>query len=399
MVKNVVFFLEMHQPRRLRANVLDKLCDLRPSEINEQVVSSIIFDDNTNRDVLNRVVDRSYIPTLELMGSIADEGFRASLSISGSLIDQLLMWRPEVVELVRGLVKRGVIELVAEPYHHSLASFIGDELFIEELKSHVETYESLFGQRPVVFENTEFLYRNDWGAAMERAGALLVLTEGVDWVLGWRLPTYIYGAPNLGIKLLLRHYRLSDDVGFRFSNKSWDQWPLTADKYMAWIDATPGDFVLIGLDFETFGEHHSRETGIFEFLEWLPKEANKAGVRFIHPSKLANIDPVDYLDIPTTISWADVEKDDSAWLGNELQKTALAHVASIGELMRRNGLYKVWKYLLTSDHYYYMSMKHGPSGEVHNYFNPYKSALTAFRVVEDVVLGLTCAIAQTQGRQ
>jgi Alpha-amylase/alpha-mannosidase len=393
MVKSVVFFFEMHQPRRLRPNVLNKLCDLRPSEVNESIISSLIFNDDINKEVLNRVAERSYIPTLELMKGISNEGFRVSLSISGSLIDQLLMWRPEVIELIKELVKNGVIELVAEPYHHSLASFVSEELFLDELKAHVEIYESLFRQRPVAFENTEFLYRNDWGVVMERAGASIVLTEGVDWLLGWRSPTYVYGSPTSKIKLLLRHYRLSDDVGFRFSNRSWDQWPLTADKYMAWIRATPGDFVLIGLDFETFGEHHWRESGIFDFLEWLPKEAARADVRFVHPSNLVNEDPVDYLDVPYAISWADVEKDDSAWQGNDLQKIALAHVVSIGDLMRRNGLYKTWRYLLTSDHYYYMSMKYGPSGEVHNYFNPYRSAFTAFKVIEDIVIGLTCALA------
>ncbi len=226
--------------------------------------------------------------------------------MSGSLIEQLMMWKPDVIELLRGLVKSGIVELIAEPYHHSLASFISGDLFIDELRQHVEVNKSLFGKVPITFENTEFLYRNDWGELMEKAGASVVLTEGVDWVLGWRSPpTYVYGAPNSRVRLLLRHYRLSDDIGFRFSNRSWDQWPLTADKYMAWIRATPpGDFVLIGLDFETFGEHHWRESGIFNFLEWLPKEARRSDVSFIHPSTLVNEDPpVDYIDIPSIISW------------------------------------------------------------------------------------------------
>ncbi|MGC9152607.1 MAG: glycoside hydrolase family 57 protein [Vulcanisaeta sp.] len=392
MVRSIVLFLEMHQPRRLRRGVLDKLCDLRVSEVNNSVLSSIIFDDDANKEILNRVSEKSYIPTLELMRGLGNEGFKVAISVSGSLIDQLLMWRPEVIELLKDLANRGIIEFVAEPYHHSLASFVSEDLFLEELKDHVEIIRSLFNQVPMTFENTEFLYRNDWGVIMERAGASVVLTEGVDWVLGWRSPTYVYGTPNSKIRLLLRHYRLSDDVGFRFSNRSWDQWPLTADKYMAWIRATPGDFVLIGLDFETFGEHHWRESGIFEFLEWLPKEAHKADVTFIHPSLLVKEDPIDYLDIPSTISWADVEKDDSAWQGNDLQRIALSHVAAIGDLVRNYGIEKTWRYLLTSDHYYYMSMKHGPSGEVHDYFNPYKSAFTAFKVLEDVILGITCAL-------
>ncbi|ADN51908.1 glycoside hydrolase family 57 protein [Vulcanisaeta distributa] len=393
MVRKMILFLEMHQPRRLRYGVLDKLCDLRGDEVNESTITSIIFNDEVNREILNRVADRSYIPTLELMKDLGNDGFRAAISISGSLIDQLLMWRPEVIDLLKELVKRDVIELVTEPYHHSLASFVSGDLFLEELRDHVEMNKSLFGQTPIVFENTEFLYRNDWGILMEKAGASVVLTEGVDWVLGWRSPTYLYGAPNSRIKLLLRHYRLSDDIGFRFSNRSWDQWPLTADKYMAWVRATPGDFVLVGLDFETFGEHHWRESGIFEFLAWLPKEARRADVEFVHPSSLANEEPIDYLDIPSVISWADVEKDGSAWQGNDLQRIALNHVVSIGNLMRSHGLEKTWKYLLTSDHYYYMSMKHGPSGEVHSYFNPYNSALAAFRAIEDVVVGITCALA------
>ncbi|WP_237699718.1 glycoside hydrolase family 57 protein [Vulcanisaeta moutnovskia] len=392
MVKKLILFLEMHQPRRLRHGVLNKLCDLRHYEVNESIINSLIFNDEVNREILNRVADKSYVPTLELIRDLSNEGFKAAISISGALIDQLLMWRPDIIDLLRELVKKGTIELVAEPYHHSLASFISGDLFLEELRDHVEITRSLFGQVPITFENTEFLYRNDWGALMERAGAAVVLTEGVDWVLGWRSPTYVYGAPNLKIRLLLRHYRLSDDIGFRFSNRSWDQWPLTADKYMAWIRATPGDFVLVGLDFETFGEHHWRESGIFDFLTWLPKEAHRADVDFAHPSSLVNEEPVDFLDIPSAISWADVEKDDSAWQGNELQRIALNHVASIGNLMKVHGLEKTWKYLLISDHYYYISMKHGPSGEVHSYFNPYNSAFTAFKTIEDVVVGITCAL-------
>ncbi|WP_054842071.1 glycoside hydrolase family 57 protein [Vulcanisaeta distributa] len=400
MVRKLILFLEMHQPRRLRYGVLDKLCDLRRGEVDEPTINSIIFNDEVNREILNRVADKSYMPTLELMRDLGNDGFRAAISISGSLIDQLLMWRPEVIDLLRDLVRRGgIVELVAEPYHHSLASFVsGGDLFLRELEDHVETNKSLFGQVPLVFENTEFLYRNDWGGLlMEKAGASVVLTEGgVDWVLGWRSPTYLYGAPNSRVRLLLRHYRLSDDIGFRFSNRSWDQWPLTADKYMAWIRATPpGDFVLVGLDFETFGEHHWRESGIFDFLAWLPKEARRADVEFIHPSSLANEEPIDYLDIPSVISWADVEKDDSAWRGNDLQRIAFDHVISIGNLMKMNRLEKTWRYLLTSDHYYYMSMKHGPSGEVHSYFNPYNSAFTAFKAVEDIVVGITCALANT----
>ncbi len=393
MVRKMVLFLEMHQPRRLRHSVLNKLCGLRGSEVNESIIIPTIFNDDVNREILNRVSEKSYIPTLELMRQLGNEGFRASISISGSLIEQLMMWRPDVIELLRELVKSGIVELVAEPYHHSLASFISGDLFIDELRQHVEANKSLFGKVPITFENTEFLYRNDWGELMEKAGASVVLTEGVDWVLGWRSPAYVYGAPNSRVRLLLRHYRLSDDIGFRFSNRSWDQWPLTADKYMAWVRATPGDFVLIGLDFETFGEHHWRESGIFNFLEWLPKEARRSDVSFIHPSALANEEPIDYLDISSIISWADVEKDDSAWQGNELQRIALNHVVSLRELMSAYGLEKIWRHLLTSDHYYYMSMKHGSSGEVHSYFNPYDSALTAFKTIEDVVIGLSCALA------
>ncbi|WP_069807399.1 glycoside hydrolase family 57 protein [Vulcanisaeta thermophila] len=393
MVHRLAIFLEMHQPRRLRPNVLNKLCDLRSTEVSPSIISSIVFYDELNREILERVSSKSYEPTLEIINEIGREGFKVSISISGDLIDQLMMWRPNVIEMLRKLVNNGTVDLVAEPYHHSLASLIDNELFADELREHAETIRALFSRNPVVFENTEFLFRNDWGLIMERMGALGVLTEGVDWVLGWRSPTYVYGIPNSRVRLLLRHYRLSDDVGFRFSNRSWDQWPLTADKYMAWVRATPGDFVLVGLDFETFGEHHWRESGIFDFLSWLPKEASRAGVKFVHVSELVNEDPVDYLDINTAISWADVEKDASAWLGNELQVTALNHVVSIRGLMERSGLGKVWRYLITSDHYYYMSMKHGSSGEVHSYFNPFGSAFEAFKTLEDVVIGIACALA------
>lgn len=192
MVKKIILFLEMHQPRRLRYGVLDKLCDLRGDEVNESTITSIIFNDEVNREILNRVTDKSYIPTLELMKDLSNDGFRAAISISGSLIDQLLMWRPEVIDLLKGgLVERGgVIELVAEPYHHSLASFVSGDLFLEELRDHVEMNKSLFSQAPIVFENTEFLYRNDWGGIlMEKAGASVVLTEGlIGYLVGGAQP-------------------------------------------------------------------------------------------------------------------------------------------------------------------------------------------------------------------
>lgn len=387
MVNSVILFLEMHQPRRLSARAPEELLNIRPSEL--RILEDVIYDDNLNKRILERVCQRSYLPVLQILRRTR---MRVSISISGSLMEQLRMWCPEVIEEAVFLVREGIMEPVVEPYHHSLASLVDRDIFITELSDHLRMIREIFGRGTVVFENTEFLLRNDWGKVMEELGAIVVLTEGVDRLLGWRLPTYIYGLVGTKLKLLLRHYRLSDDVGFRFSDKSWNQWPLTADKYVGWLRSMPGDLVFLGMDLETFGEHHSRDTGILDFLEWLPREASRIGLTFGYASSVATIDPVDYLDIGTAISWADVEKDESAWLGNEMQRLIFSGVLSLRGLMERVGLGKLWRSLLTSDHYYYMSTKHGSSGEVHSYFNPYNSPLKAFEIMLGIITSLRCIL-------
>jgi alpha-amylase len=286
---------EVHQPYRLNPRSYERLVEkaLRGSlEIRD--VEDALFDDELNRRVFNRVADSCYIPaTRIIIESIErlknnDKKFKVSFSISGVFLEQALMWRKDLVEVFQRAVNTGMVELIEQTYYHSLAAFIphyGFEELRDQVFEHRRITRELFNYEPISVENTEFTYNNDIACFFENIGFKAVLTEGVDWILGWRSPNYVYRARGCNIPVLTRNYRLSDDVGFRFSDRHWDQYPLTADKYAEWLSKTPGDVVLIAVDYETFGEHHKAETGILEFLHWLPLEVIRRGKLRVPDSK------------------------------------------------------------------------------------------------------------------
>lgn len=379
MAREVVIVLEAHQPTRLRPygpRCLASYAELGVGGLYDRDLDELVF---------RRAAAKCYVPALRIiLDAVKAQGFKASFSISGLWLEQAKRYGGEVVELLRRIVEAGGCELIAQAYYHSVSPLLSDlGEFSEQVEEGRRAVEEEFGLRPRVAEATEFIYNNDVGALLWRAGFDACLTEGVERVLAWRSPNYVYSAYGCPLKLLLRNYRLSDDVAFRFSNRSWDQYPLTADKYVSWILKSPGDLVFIAMDIETFGEHHQPETGILEFLRWLPRELKGAGVEAVTPSEaVERHEPVGTYDVPpwNTISWADVEKDVSAWLGSELQVRALEAYERLGMYARAVGgpYLRHWRLFGVSDHFYYMSSKGGPSGEVHTYFSPFKSALEAY---------------------
>ncbi len=377
MTERVIFFFEVHQPRRLK-----KLFDFSPANMPERLED--MFDDAANDGILDRVVRKAYMPASRaLYESLSRlKGYRVTMSFSGLLLEAVRRRHPDLLRLWQDMVSKGMVEPSAQTYYHSLAWLIDRSEFREQVRMQAELIEELFGVKPSVAENTEFIYNNDIGCELYDMGFKTVMTEGFGDILGWRSPNYVYSNPLCPVKLLLRNYMLSDDIGFRFSNRSWVGFPLTADKYSQWVRDTPGDLVVVALDYETFGEHHWPETGIHEFLRWLPIELSKRGVRMISASDAASeLEVKDYVDVPPwrTISWAD-ERDLSAWTGNPMQAEALRELRRMYYFARALGgeVLSYWRLMSISDHFYYMATKMGPTGEVHSYFSHLGSAYQAY---------------------
>jgi len=402
---SIVFMFEVHQPYRLNRNFIDSLLKLPPNPSFEDLFKAY-FDEKLNRDVIRRVAGKCYLPAsriiLENIDRYRNSGrsFKVSFSISGVFIEQALKYAPEIIDLFRELVDTGCVELVEQTYYHSLASLFPNKLeFMEQLEEHRGIIKDTFGVEPRVAENTEFIYNNSVAFILDLMGYKAVFTEGVERILGWRSPNYVYKAKGLSIKLLFRNYRLSDDIGFRFSSKDWEEYPLTAEKYSAWLSAVEGDVVCICMDYETFGEHHWPESGIHEFLRWLPGEILKwRNLEFLTPSEAIEKYPAkDEIEVPDdkTISWADLERDTSAWLQNPLQKSSFEAVKRIEPYVKAvcdDKYIKLWRYLQISDHYYYMSTKGGGPGEVHGYFSPYGSPIEAYTTFHHILSDLTIRI-------
>lgn len=348
---------EVHQPFRLRQGPI-------PGNGADGSLEDGYFN-GANREILERVADKCYVPATRIVLDGLDRGFKCAFSLSGTLVEQLEMWRPDVLDLFRQVAAHRNAELLAQTYYHSIASLFDRGEFEEQVRLHVKLMQSVFGVTPKVMENTEFIFNNGIARSAKKLGFKAIYAEGVERVLGWRSPNYVYSCH--GIRLLMRNYIMSDDVAFRFNDRQWDQYPLMADKYASWIAASPGDYVNVFVDYETFGEHHWEGSGILEFLRWLPRECENRNIELITPSEAARIRPMDEIDIEKTISWADVEKDDSAWLGNPIQQAALRALRRARAFARDK---RIWRYLQTSDHFYYMASKPGPCGEVHSYFSP-----------------------------
>jgi alpha-amylase len=381
MTKSIVLYLHVHQPYRIRHYTIFD------AGINHDYFTADYEDRTSNEKILHKVAEKSYLPAnkhlLELLKKHPE--FKLSLSITGTILEQLEKWSPEALKSFQELVKTGRVEIVAETYHHSLAFFYSRSEFEMQVQMHREKVQKLFGVTPTAFRNTELAYNNEVAQWADKAGYKAVLSEGWDPVLGWRSPNYVYRPVHTdNIRLLMKNYRLSDDIAFRFGQQSWTEWPLTADKFSHWLSEDPDatNFDLF-MDYETFGEHQWHESGIFDFLKALPEEWLKnEGHTFMTVSEAAEaIKPVGEMDVPNTITWADTERDLSAWLGNSMQHEAIAGLYSMEDAVLGSGdwdLIEDWRCLQTSDHFYYMCTKWFNDGDIHAYFSPYETPYEAY---------------------
>ena len=368
----VCFYFQVHQPFRLRKY-----------QIFEVGKDSNYFDEQKNKEVLNKVAKKSYLPMNKLLLNLLDKNpnFKISLSITGTVLEQLELYNQEAFESFKELGRHKRVELLDETYYHSLAFLYSKEEFKEQVKLHKRIIRKIFHKNPRVFRNTELIYNNELAKFVEKMGYKAIITEGADKILGWRSPNFVYKPKGADIKLLLKNYRLSDDIAFRFSNKSWKEFPLTAPKYAYWISSIKEPVVNLFMDYETFGEHQWEDTGIFEFMKHLPEELRKNKVGYLTPSEEAKIESVGEIDVPYYISWADVERDLSAWLGNEIQNAAIKELYDMEKEVKKTKDERIisdWRKLQTSDHFYYMCTKWFADGDVHKYFNPYDSPYEAF---------------------
>lgn len=381
--RSIVLYLHVHQPWRIR-----KYSIFDTAHAHDYFDEPLTDTDRNNRKVLQKVAEKSYRPMNALLLKLlkANPDFKVSLSITGTFIEQAELWAPDVLESFKALVNTGQVEIVAETYYHSLAFFYSRAEFERQVLMHQQKIKDLFGATTTVFRNTELAYNDEIAQWAEGFGFKGVLAEGWDPVLEWRSPNYIYQPPNTkDISLLLKNYRLSDDVAFRFSDKAWSQWPLAADTFAAWTNDSLADDSLVNLfmDYETFGEHQWADTGIFSFFEefvtnWLARPDHT--FQTISEAIKAH-EPVAELSMPTTVTWADTERDLTAWLGNAMQQEALRYLYALeDDILRTNSaeLIADWRRLQTSDHVYYMCTKWFTDGDVHAYFSPYDSPYDAF---------------------
>ncbi len=373
---SVVFYFQVHQPFRLRRYSIFE------SDKN-------YFDQWRNEQVARKVVSKCYLPASRLLLDLVrrhNGHFRVSFSLTGTVIEQFKLWAPEVLDTFKALADTGCVEFISETYYHSLAFLYNRQEFVNQTAIHRKLMQELFGQTPRVFRNTELTYNNDVAKVVEDMGFDAILTEGADHVLGYRSPNFIYNPPNCPrLKLMMKNYRLSDDIAFRFGNRGWPEWPLTAEKFARWVDQINGNGYVCNLfmDYETFGEHQWSDTGIFKFLEALPEKILATSKNdFLTVSQaIDRYHPVGEVDVPHMISWADTERDISAWLGNSMQANALHDVYALADEVLGCGDIAVigdWRKLQTSDHFYYMCTKWFADGDVHKYFNPYESPYDAY---------------------
>jgi len=381
MSKAIVLYMHVHQPYRVRHyTVFD-------TAVQHDYFDAPYDEKTSNQRILEKVAEKSYLPTNARLLKLLEDNpeFRVSLSITGTVLEQLERWSPKALKSFQELCATGRVEIVAETYHHSLAFFYSHAEFEMQVQMHRQKVEALFGQTPKVFRNTELAYNNDLAKWADAAGYTGILAEGWDPILEWRSPNYVYqpvGTDN--IKLLMKNYKLSDDIAFRFGDREWAEWPLTADKFSHWLseDHEASNFNLF-MDYETFGEHQWEASGIFDFLEQLPKEWLKTeGHTFMTVSEaIDNFVAKDQIDIPQTITWADTERDLSAWLGNPMQTGAISALYALeGAMMASHNLALIddWRRLQTSDHFYYMCTKWFNDGDIHAYFSPYDTPYEAY---------------------
>ncbi len=392
------FYFQVHQPYRLK--------DLRVRDIGQ--ADTAYFDDEKNAAIFRKVAEKCYLPTNTLMLELLEQHptFAISYSLSGVFLDQCEAYGPDVLESFQALAKTGRVEFLAETYYHSLSSIKSLPEFCAQVKKHVEKIQELFGQTPSVFRNTELIFNNEIAQTVKLMGFKGIIAEGADHLLRERSPNTPYRPPEFqlspekeqiinehrplknaseSIHILLKNYRLSDDVAFRFSDKNWASFPLMSHTYADWLKGNSGHSINLFMDYETFGEHQWEHTGIFDFLRSLPADCEARGIHAATPSTVLdtwNKDHSDTYDAHNTISWADTERDLSAWLGNHIQRSAMDAVYAMEDAVKKTGdpeLLETWRKLLTSDHFYYMCTKYWSDGDVHKYFSPYDSPYEAYR--------------------
>lgn len=393
---NVCFYFQVHQPWRLR-----------PYRYVEVGKSHNYFDDEKNAQIMRKVANKCYLPMNNVLLDLLTEhkgAFKVSFAISGVFMQQAEQYAPEVIHSFKRLVDTGCVELISETSHHSLAALYSPDEFREQVRMQRELCERLLGKPGQVFRNTELITNNHVAGLVSAMGYKGILMEGADRVLGWRSPLFGYhlkGSPNL--TALLKNYRLSDDIAFRFSDRNWSQWPLTAEKFTHWVKmielenpaSARGENPFVGLfmDYETFGEHQWAHTGIFDFMRALPQQLLNTGmVNFVTPSEAVSKLKADAeLDVPEPVSWADVERDLSAWVGNPIQDAAIRAIYRLEAPVKKTGdadLIETWRRLTTSDHFYYQCTKYFADGDVHKYFNPYESPYDAHIYFMNVIADL-----------
>jgi alpha-amylase len=374
---SVCFYFQVHQPYRLRDyTIFDNGTDY--------------FDEAKNAEICRKVASKCYLPTNQLLLELIEKyqgKFRVAFSTTGTVLEQFQQYMPSVLDSFQRLAGTGCVEFLSETYYHSLSFLYSREEFVEQIEAHRQLVRNLFGQNPRVFRNTELVYNNSLAETIEQIGGFdAIITEGADHILGYRSPNFVYHPPNCSrLKLLLKNYRLSDDIAFRFSNRDWSEWPLKADKFSSWINSVNGNGFVVNLfiDYETFGEHQWQDTGVFEFMRHLPQEILKHPDNdFKTPSEVAGAyDAADSVDVPQLVSWADTERDLSAWLGNPMQQNAIEELYKLEHIVKTlsdNDVLRSWRRLQTSDHFYYMCTKYFADGDVHKYFNPYDSPYDSF---------------------
>lgn len=388
-MRAICLYLHIHQPLRYREY---SFFDIGNN-------SNYFYPEYTSREnnerIFRKVAEKSYYPMLGLLleNMKKHPNFKVSFSITGTWLEQAEMWAPDLIDIIHEMVTRGQAEIVGETFYHSLAFFYNHDEFTDQVRMHAEKIKSLFGVTPRAFRNTEFAYNDQLAEWADAMGYTAILAEGWDKVLGWRSPNHVYrptGCKNL--KLLLKNYRLSDDIAFRFSNRAWSEWPLTVPKYQRWLDddCLRGNLINLFMDFETFGEHQWRDTGIFDFMDtfissWLSEYENI----FVTVSEAANLEePVAEISMPQTVTWADTERDLSAWLSNEMQTSSQSQLYEMRDSILATSdpsLISDWRHMTTSDHPYSMCTKYWNDGDVHAYFSAYASPYESFMYFMNVL--------------
>jgi alpha-amylase len=374
----VCFYFQVHQPMRLR-----RLQLFKPPQ------GFDYWDHAKNKAIIDRVSEKCYLPTNRTMLDLIEQSdgwFRIAYSLSGVFLEQLERSRPDVLASFQALVKTGHVEILDETYYHSLAGLWDDQReYGQQIQEHRAQVKRLLGVEPVTFRNTELIYDNRIASTVESLGYESIMTEGTEKILGERSPNYLYRPQGAGgrLKVLLKNYRLSDDVAFRFSSHDWKEFPLTADKYARWLAQSKGQTINLFMDYETFGEHQWPQTGIFEFLKHLPSEVRKhKALGFALPREVVkDHEPVGTIEVPNAISWADTERDVSAWLHNKMQHACFEELKAMASTVAEIGdpdLTHAWRLLQTSDHLYYCTTKNMGDQDIHTYFSPYDSPYIAF---------------------